>query len=92
MQAFSLYTTVSIANYPSTSPIDPHQPEIDRKVAEGILFDDGICILKYLRFIKQPHVFQSIADLEKVIGRDGRSRIVLGDAVQSSTIPAHSGL
>jgi hypothetical protein len=94
MQTFSLYATFSVANYPSLTPVDPHCLEVDRKIAVGVVFDDGICVLKYLRFIRQPHVFDSITDLKKVIGHGGRSAIVWDNPALPLwfAIPAHSGL
>jgi len=46
------------------------------KVAEGVVFDDGTVVLRWLTDVKSTVVFESIRDVESVHGHEGKTRIV----------------
>jgi hypothetical protein len=46
------------------------------KVAEGVVFDDGTVVLRWLTDVKSTVVFDSLRDVESVHGHEGRTRIV----------------
>jgi catechol 2,3-dioxygenase-like lactoylglutathione lyase family enzyme len=45
------------------------------KVAEGVVFDDGTVVLRWLTEVKSTVVFQSIKDVESVHGHEGKDRL-----------------
>jgi hypothetical protein len=46
------------------------------RVAEGVVFSDGVTVLRWLTEVKSTVVFQSIKDVETVHGHQGRTAIV----------------
>ena len=46
------------------------------KVAEGVVFDDGTVVLRWLTEVKSTVIFESIEDVESVHGHEGKTRIV----------------
>jgi hypothetical protein len=44
------------------------------KVAEGVVFDDGIVVLRWLTEVKSTVFFESIKDVESVHGHEERRR------------------
>lgn len=46
------------------------------KVAEGVVFDDGTVVLRWLTEIKSTVFFESIKDVESVHGHEGKTRII----------------
>ena len=45
-------------------------------VAEGVVFDDGRVVLRWLTPVKSTVVFESISDVESVHGHQGKTTIV----------------
>lgn len=48
-------------------------------VAEGIVFSDGIAVLRWLTAGGSTGVYDSIEDLEKIHGHEGRTKIIYID-------------
>ena len=46
------------------------------KVAEGVVFDDGSVVLRWLTAVKSTVFFQNITDVESVHGHQGKTTIV----------------
>ena len=46
------------------------------KVAEGVVFDDGSVVLRWLTRVKSTVLFESVKDVELVHGHQGKTRIV----------------
>jgi hypothetical protein len=46
------------------------------RVAEGVVFVDGVTVVRWLTAVKSTVVFQSINDVEAVHGHQGRTKMV----------------
>ena len=49
------------------------------RVAEGVVFSDGTCVLRWLTRTGSVAVYLNGADMEKVHGHDGKTRVVWDD-------------
>ncbi len=52
-------------------------------VAEGVIFDNGVCTMTWLSAIKSVEMFNSIRDLKKIHGHNGATRVIIsGKAIK----------
>jgi len=65
---------------------DPSGVSGTGKVAEGVRFSDGPCVLRWLTATSSIAIYDSLEDLEKIHGHDGKTRIVLlgGECVRTA--------
>lgn len=45
------------------------------RVAEGVQFDDGICVLRWMTKTSSTAVYNSMADLEHIHGHSGKTKV-----------------
>lgn len=48
-------------------------------VAQGVIFDDGSCVVRWLTDVRSTCVYSSIADVEKIHGHKGKTLIDIVD-------------
>lgn len=46
------------------------------RVAQGVIFDDGRCAMRWLTAVNSTCLYDSLADLERIHGHDGKTRVV----------------
>lgn len=46
------------------------------RVAQGVIFDDGRCALRWTTHTNSTCLYDSLADLEKIHGHDGKTKVV----------------
>lgn len=49
-------------------------------VAQGIVFDDGTCAMRWLTNTSPTAIYASISDLEMIHGHNGKTKVVLENA------------
>lgn len=51
------------------------------KVAQGVVFDDGSCALRWMTDAKSTGVYDNIATLERIHGHGGKTQLIYDDKV-----------
>ena len=46
------------------------------RVAQGVQFDDGVCVLRWMTEHRSTAIYNSIEELEKIHGHNGRTQVV----------------
>lgn len=46
-------------------------------VAEGVVFSDGTCALRWLGDLRSTAVYESLADIEAIHGHSGKTLVVI---------------
>ena len=49
------------------------------RVAQGVVFDDGTCSMRWTTSTNSTCLYNSLADLERIHGHDGKTRVVMLD-------------
>lgn len=59
-------------------------------VAQGVVFDDGTCALRWVTAFKSSGIYASMRDVEAVHGHGGKTKVVFTDAltIRSSEDPS----
>jgi hypothetical protein len=60
-------------------------------VAQGVVFDDGTCVLRWLTENRSTTIFESLATLEAIHGHGGKTHIVLTPISKHSPAPVTKG-
>lgn len=69
MKKFSLYRQVDESGVSGTG-----------KVAEGIIFSNGTCVLNWLTVYRSLGVYPTIQELENIHGHNGKTKIVYDES------------
>lgn len=51
-------------------------------VAEGVIFEGGKCVLRWLHAVASIVTFDKIEDVVSIHGHDGKSVVVLGEIIK----------
>lgn len=65
MKSFSLYRIEDESGVSGTG-----------RVAEGVQFTDGTCVLRWLTTFRSTAFYQTLADLEQIHGHHGKTKII----------------
>lgn len=50
-------------------------------VAEGVVFDDGTCALRWLTKTASTAIYNSLKDLEDIHGHQGKTKVMYADEI-----------
>lgn len=56
---------------------DVHDNTGEGVVAEGVIFDNGMCAMTWLSNVKTVTVFQKITEVKKIHGHGGRTEVII---------------